>query len=129
MAVSEPNPEVLAAMHALFRALGEPQREPISGPEADRYDGSSATEFPGLHPIFPLAETFTPGDRGYTDNGWSSRGGHMSLPGFDENGDIVVIDTGFHKGGTFMEKVTYAASDGGVHSALYQLLKGCEERD
>lgn len=130
MTLSHPQPEILRAMHALFLALGKPQRDPITEGATTIGVGTDgeATELYGLHPIFPLAETFAPGDAGYTHNPLSSRGGHLSLPCFDENGEIVVLDTAFHKGTTALEKLTYSQDQPEVHAALYQLLEKFEVR-
>jgi hypothetical protein len=129
MTLSHPQPEVLAAMHALFRALGKPYREPITeGATAIGVGNSDATALDFLHPVFPLAETFAPGDAGYTSN-TLSRGGHLSLPCFGEDGDIVVIETSFYKGVTVLEKLTFPREQGEVHTALFEMLQQFEVRN
>ncbi len=120
--VSEP---IRAAMRALFLALGEPYRTPIAELTAD--SNSEPPSIYGLHPVFDLAETFGPGDIGYT-GGYPRRGGHLSLPCFDENGDVGVLDTTFHKGETWVEYVTYPREPAQVHAALYKLLEQSEVR-
>jgi hypothetical protein len=128
MTLSHPQPEVLAAMHALFRALGKPYRDPITeGATAIAVGDSDATALDFLHPVFPLAETFAPGDAGYTSN-TLSRGGHLSLPCFGEDGDIVVLETSFYKGITALEKLTFPREQSEVHAALRELLQQFEVR-
>jgi hypothetical protein len=129
MTLSRPQPEVLAAMHALFRALGKPYRDPITeGATEIGVANSFATALEFLHPVFPLAETFAPGDAGYTSN-TLSRGGHLSLPCFGEDGDIVVIETSFYKGVTVLEKLTFPREQGEVHTALLEMLQQFEVRN
>jgi hypothetical protein len=122
---SPSNEPVRAAMRALYLALGDPDRVPLSDSEESlpdmRYNN-------GLHPVFELAETFGPGDAGYTRN-LPRRGGHLSLPCFDESGDVVVIEITFHKGDTTFERLAYPRSPAQVHAALYKLLEESEVRD
>lgn len=130
MTLSRPQPEVLTAMHALFRALGEPSRDLITqgaGTMGIGPDGE-ATELYGLHPVFPLVETFVPGDAGYTANKLS-RGCHLSLPCWDEDGSVVVLETSFHKGAAYLERLTFPTTQPAVHAALYELLQQFEIRD
>jgi hypothetical protein len=119
--VSEP---VRAAMRALFLALGEPDRSPLTEiPESN----SEPPSIYGLHPVFDLAETFGPGDAGYTGS-HPRRGGHLSLPCFDESGDVGVLETTFHKGETTVEYVRYPREPAQVYAALYKLLEQSEVR-
>ncbi len=119
--VSEP---VRAAMRALFLALGEPDRTPVSDLPDHLWQPPVVY---GVHPVFDLAETFGPGDAGYT-GGHPRRGGHLSLPCYDENGDVGVLETTFHKGETMVEYVTYPREPAQVHAALYKLLEQSEVR-
>lgn len=121
---SPSNEAVHTAMRALFLALGEPDRAALSESEESLPDMRYNY---GLHPIFELAETFGPNDVGYT--GTSKRGGHLSLPCFDESGDVAIIEIAFHKGDTTVEKLTYPRDPVQVHSALYKLLEQSEVRD
>lgn len=120
--VSEP---VRTALRALFLALDKPDRTPLTEiPESN----SEPPSIYGLHPVFDLAETFGPGDAGYTGS-YPRRGGHLSLPCFDEGGDVGVLETTFHKGETTVEYVTYPREPAQVHAALYKLLEQSEVRD
>lgn len=121
-AATEP---VRNAMRALYLALGEPVRTPLSDTEETLPDMKFNY---GLHPVFELAESYGPNDTGYTRN-HPQRGGHLSLPCFDENGDIVVIEITFHKGDTRVERLTYPSEPAQVHAALYKLLEDSEIRD
>lgn len=130
MTLSIPPREVFTAMHALFRALGKPDRDLVTHGAGSMGVGTAgeATELYGLHPAFPLAETFGPGDAGYTANIFS-RGCHFSLPCWDENGGVVVLETSFHKGATYLERLTFPDAQQQVHAALYELLQQFEIRD
>jgi len=121
---SPSNEPIRAAMRALYMALGEPGRVPLSESEESLPDMRYNY---GLHPVFELAETFGPGNLGYT--GTSRRGGHLSLPCFDESGDVAVIEIAFHKGDTTVERLTYPRDPSQVHAALYKLLEESEVRD
>lgn len=121
---SPANEPIRAAMRALYLALGDPDRVPLSESEQSLPDMRYNY---GLHPVFELAETFGPGDEGYT--GTYRRGGHLSLPCFDESGDVAVIEVSFHKGDTTVERLTYPRDPAQVHAALYKLLEQSEIRD
>lgn len=121
---SASNNPVRDAMRALFTALGKPDRAALS--ESEEPSSDSRYTY-GLHPVFELAETFGPGDTGYT--GTLKRGGHLSLPCFDESGDVAVIVIAFHKGDTTVERLTYPRTPAAVHTALLELLRDSEVRD
>ena len=116
---------VRVAMRALFQALGKPTRTALSDTEESLPD---MTYNNGLHPVFELAEIYGPGDVGFTDNPWG-RGGHLSIPCFDESGSVVAIDISFHKGDTMVERVEFPSKPAAVHAALYKLLEDSEVRD
>lgn len=61
-----------------------------------------------LHTYPELARTFDRGEhnRGYTLNPW--RGDHVSIPAWDENSGLAVLEISFHKGQTFIEVVRFA---------------------
>lgn len=118
------NEDILRAMHALFAALGEPERRPLSEIEVDPDRGV----YDGLHPVFDLAETFAPNDPGYT-SGAPVRGQHQSVPCYGEDGSILVVETSFHKGEMTVERVEYRNNESPVFDALFTLIQQSEVRD
>lgn len=93
--------------------LGSPTRRALPG-EIEALNGVAMSFYlrPGatgtFHPVFRFAHHFHSKDdyeRGYTAN--SSRGDHMSIPGYTEDGSWGIIEISFHKGETWVEFVTY----------------------
>jgi hypothetical protein len=110
---------VLDAAQALFRALGSPTRTTWQ-----------QTEMNTIHPVFGLAEHFEGHDNydatGYTENQY--RGDHLSVPCWTENNEIFVLETSFHKGEMFVERVEFPTAPEHVYDALLKLLHDCETR-
>jgi hypothetical protein len=109
---------VLDAAQALFKALGTPKRSVY------RWQDLNLD-----HPVFGLAEHFEGqghGAAGYTDN--PHRGDHMSLPCWSEEGEVFVLETSFHKGEMYVERIDFPDAPAQVQSALFKLLQDCETR-
>jgi len=66
------------------------------------------------------------GARGYTKNPW--RGDHISVPCWSEHGNPFVLETSFHKGDSFVERVDFPDAPDGVMETLTELLQSCETR-
>ena len=111
------------AATALFAAMGTPTRAEYSHTDVD-VPGSET-----CHPVFGLASHFRGndlGERGYTANPY--RGDHMSIPCFTEDGEVLVLETSFHKGNATVDRVTFPDAQAGIVEALHGLLDACETR-
>ncbi|HIW75665.1 MULTISPECIES: hypothetical protein [Gordonibacter] len=118
--------ETLDAIHALFSALGKPTELGITDQAALCDDLQFGSNF---HPVFALTEHFQAhdsGNKGYTYN--SSRGDHLSVPGYTEEGEVVVMDVSFHKGETYLRLNLFPSEPQEVHDALFELLRKLETR-
>lgn len=118
--------ETLDAVHALFAALGKPAKIEAVDETAFSDDLQIGSNF---HPVFALAEHYQAhdsGNRGYTHN--SSRGDHLSIPGYTETSEVVVMDISFHKGETYVRLNLFPNEPQEVHLALLQLLQNLETR-
>lgn len=118
--------ETLDAVHALFSALGKPVK-------IDAIDKTAFSEDPQIginfHPVFALAEHFQAhdiGNQGYTYN--LLRGDHISIPGYTEMGEVVVMDISFHKGESYIRLNLFLDKPREVHRALFDLLRTLETR-
>lgn len=117
--------ETQEAVKALYRALGKPVAERM--PQGKYSDVGEIGET--VHPVFALAEHFRgndSGNRGFTDNGY--RGDHLTIPAYNEMGEVLAIDISFHKGATIIDLCTYQREPEEVHAALYDILQKLETR-
>lgn len=128
------HPETVhAAVRALFLAAGDPVRsgyQPMSDyPSEGRAPFRPGAIDGGVHPVFGLLSHFRAHDDGapgFTKNPW--RGDHMSVPCWSEHGDPFVLETSFHKGDAFVERVDFPTAPAGILDALTDLLQSCETR-
>lgn len=118
---------ILSAMHALFEALGAPRCLSIND-YGDSYEDGASYNMVGVHPIFPLTETFEPHEKSYTKQ-VSLRGGRVTVPCYTESGDVAVLETTFHKGDTSIQWIVFPNQPKPVADALYALLVEAESRD
>ena len=121
------NSSVLSAVHALFEALDAPKCTSITE-YGDCYDNDDGHTMIGVHPVFPLTETFAPNESSYTRQ-ISLRGGRVTVPCYTESGGIAVLETTFHKGDTTIQWVTFPNTPASVAKALHTLLSEAEVRD
>lgn len=121
------NSPVLSAVHALFEALDAPECTSITE-YGDCYGNDYGHTMIGVHPVFPLTETFAPNENSYTRQS-ALRGGRVTVPCYTESGDIAVLETTFHKGDTTIQWVTFPNTPVSVAKALYALLSEAEVRD
>lgn len=124
---------VHAAVRALFGAAGAPIRSAYQ-PTKD-YPSEGKVPFEpnavdgGVHPVFGLLVHYRSHDEGiggYTSNPW--RGDHISVPCWSEHGDPFILETSFHKGECFIERVDFPEAPSELMGALTTLLESCETR-
>jgi hypothetical protein len=71
--------------------------------------------------VFELARTFEEDyGKGYTQNPY--RGTHLTVPCWTEEGEVVFIETSFHKGTTFVDVVWYPDAPAEVMAAALALI-------
>lgn len=118
--------ETLDAVHALFLALGKPTELDVIDETVFCENFQIGSNF---HPVFALTEHFQAhdsGNKGYTYN--SSRGDHLSTPGYTEAGEVIVMDISFHKGESYLRLNIFPDEPREVHLALLELLRNLESR-
>ena len=104
------------ALESLTAHLGKPQREAW----ADHWPEAEAGEH-HLHPLFELARIFDEDyGQGYTGNTY--RGTHQTVPCWTEEGEVVFIETSFHKGTTFIDVVWFPDAPEEIMAAAFALL-------
>lgn len=68
----------------------------------------------------------TTGEARYTGN--QSRGDHMLIPGFTEDGNVFKLDVSFYKGAIFVQRVDFPPEPSHLRDALQGLHESCETR-
>ena len=127
---------IRTAFEAMVPEFGTPKRSSVR--YRDELDSTVVVplddddENTEIHPVFRLSHHFRSRDdyeKGYTSNPY--RGDHISVPayiGIDE--EVVVFETSFHKGFTFVQVVTFpeADKDSSLYQAALSLLRAEETR-